>query len=104
MLLRDWLCVHKITPFKFARAVGVSPANVYRILRGKQRASIKMAMRIEIGTRGVVSRVEAIWPDYEAPKHVLESIANRRLMYKIEDQIDMTGDSTTSCNHEKPTA
>lgn len=63
MLLKDWLNKNQVTPYKFAKEIGMATSTIYKNLAGTQRMSTRFAVKVEEQTNGEVTRSEAIWPE-----------------------------------------
>lgn len=61
-LLRKWLDNRGISQREFADMIGVAPSTVYRVMTGKTRPKLDVAKRIEILTKGEVSRWSVLYP------------------------------------------
>jgi len=63
MLLRDFLDKEQIMYQDFAKDLGVSRVYFYHLLSGHRKVSKKMAVKIELLTKGRVTRMEALYPE-----------------------------------------
>jgi DNA-binding transcriptional regulator YdaS (Cro superfamily) len=64
MTLKEYLQQENLKPYQFARKYGIAPSTIYKVLKGNQTLSVKLALHIERCTEGRVSRAEALWPDF----------------------------------------
>lgn len=65
MLLKDYLKKTGMKPYVFAELAGINREAVYRKNR---RVSVQTAEKIEKATKGQVTRMEALWPEYYEEK------------------------------------
>lgn len=63
MLLKDFLDKEQIMYQDFAKDLGVSRVYFYHLLSGHRKVSKKMAVKIELLTKGKVTRMEALYPE-----------------------------------------
>ena len=63
MLLREYLNKKKIRYQDFAEHLGVTRDHVYNVLAGRRRLSSALAKRVEELTDGIVTRMEALYPE-----------------------------------------
>lgn len=69
MLLKDFLNDRRIHIGKFADAAGIPRPRMYKISCGEISITKADAVRVEIATKGKVSRQEALWPEDFAEKN-----------------------------------
>jgi len=60
MLIKDWLIEENVSGKDFALALDLTPSYFYNIIEEKQRPSRKLALKIEMYTRGKVSAKELL--------------------------------------------
>jgi len=63
MDLDTYLKSNLITQTNFAKAMDISLIHAQGIIRGRNRASVKLAKRIEAFSEGQVSRLEILYAD-----------------------------------------
>jgi len=63
MLLREYIERYRITTSTLGRDLGVSRQCVSGIVSGKKKPSLALAKRIEQHTRGIVSRIDLLYPE-----------------------------------------
>ena len=82
MLLKDYVKQKKIDVKELARLVNTSRTYMYHVFNGRRKLNLERARQIEVITQGMVSRIEALYPeDFEEDtacgKQLLMSITPR---------------------------
>lgn len=63
MLLKDYLDLAPIKKKEFAKMININGMYLYHILARRRRVGADLAKRIERETNGIVSRLEALYPE-----------------------------------------
>ena len=83
MLLKDYLDLRGIEYQEFAKALGTSRTYLYHVFSGRKKLNLKRAREVEILTKGMVTRLEALYPeDFEE-----ETAAGKQLRMSIAPKL-----------------
>jgi len=63
MTLKEYLKLRKISYRTFAEIVGVDHTYVWRLKNGERRPSPDVALKIEKATKGMVTRMDLLYPE-----------------------------------------
>jgi len=63
MILKEWLKSQQMSITSFAEIVGIDYTYVSRLKNGERRPSPDVALRIEQATKGMVTRMDLLYPD-----------------------------------------
>ncbi len=92
MNLKEWLQKNMLSQREVADAMGISRSLMCDIVKGKRRPTPEMAKKIEQYTKGMVNRLEMLYPGEEFPYlakstrggTILTHDARRKILSKVE--------------------